>query len=252
MDKKRSEVMKESDKQFLDRTGMTDQMHDVLSKIIQSRPQDPIEFLAEHFESIEDKTDRVVKAQQRVCVTHHSKPAFHANVSAAYDLLSKTKDDRQMKGIDGKVYSDLLNLLCDTFPVVVQEKLMNKIRCRSHEFVCFEVFKSGVFTCLVLQDFLNQTEELFKFLDGKRSGKVDCVLCEVIIQQLVKAVSNTNASKPASVLDGGCVLGPDRLYNSISHALVNSQWSGDKAVMTSDDFILGAAEAFLSKVQVLK
>ena len=255
MEKKRIDLMKESresDKQFLNRTGMTGQMQDVLSKIIQNRPQDPIVFLASYFETVGDKTDRVLKAHQQVCLTHHSKPAFHTNVRAAYHLLSETKVSKRMKGINGKVYSDLLKSLCNSFPVAVQEKLMMKIQCRSHEAVSFEVFKSGVFTCLVLQDFLKQSEELFESLDSDRSGKIDSVLCEIIIQHLVRAVSNTNTAEPASVLQGGYVLGPDTLHTSMAKALFNSKGSGHKAVMTSEDFISGAAEAFLSKVQALK
>ena len=268
MEKKRpglSDMTQESDKQFLHRVGVTNQMQEVLTKIIENRPEDPIGFLADYFEMLGDKTDRVCKAHQQVCLTHHSKAAFHTNVRIAFDLLSQNKAfdrrgkplrrdpiGRQLKGINGMIFSDLLNLLCNAFPVTVKEKLMKKIQCRDHEVVIFEVFKSGVFTCRVLQDFLNQTDMLFKSLDINRSGKVDRVLCDIITQQLVKAVSNTSSSNPTTVLDGGYVLAPDKLFMSIANSLFNCKGSGSKAMMASEDFICGVADAFLSKVQALK
>ena len=256
MEKKRtvlSDITLESDRQFLDRTNITTDIQEVLTQIIENRPEDPVGFLADYFETVAEKTDRVSKAYQQVCLTHHSKPAFHTNVRFAYDLLSQTKISRKTKGLTGKVHSEFLHLLLgDSFPAPIREKLLKKIQCRNHEVVCFEVFKSGVFTCLVLQDFLKEAEALFKSLDGTRSGKVDLVLGEIIIQQLVRAIASTQASQPASVLDGGYVLAPDRLYSSVAHALFNSKGSGNKAVMTSEDFISRAADAFLSKVQALK
>ncbi|ELT87119.1 hypothetical protein CAPTEDRAFT_217255, partial [Capitella teleta] len=90
----------DGDQSFLDKSGATDQLRDVLAKVIENRPSDPISFFAEYFECLGDKVDRVGQAHRQICLTHYSKPAFHSNIMAAYDILSQNKvHDRKGKPI---------------------------------------------------------------------------------------------------------------------------------------------------------
>lgn len=54
-----------------------------------------------------------------------------------------------------QVFKTLLNLFCimyfRDFPTVVMTKLLRKIECLDHEAIPYDVFKSGVFTCCVLE-----------------------------------------------------------------------------------------------------
>ncbi|CAH1788452.1 unnamed protein product [Owenia fusiformis] len=250
----------ETERQFLERTQVSSQIKDVLTKVIENRPLDPIAFIADYFESVGDKSNRLSKSHQQLLLTHHSRPAFEANVRIAYDILSLSKAKphskikagmkkptlhKTIRGINGSVFMDLLNLLTEGMVPGVKEKLYKKLQCKSHEVIRYDIFRSGIFACFVLQDFLKEAEGLYCTLDLGKTGKADKALCDTALHQLLLSVSTANNTGELSALEAGYNLGPDKLYTALNQAL---SVTTEKGTISCDDFLIAAADAFLLKV----
>ncbi|XP_064646676.1 tubulin polyglutamylase complex subunit 1-like isoform X1 [Lineus longissimus] len=261
--------MPENDRQYLERTGASAQIRDALAKIIENRPLEPVAFLADYFESFDSGADVTTKAFRQITLTHHSKPAFDTNLRIAYDILSTKKviknltrspgypeclgapvqSDffaKNLKGINGAVYLELLDMVCKGFPTPIIERLLSKIGCRNHEAVVFDIFKTGLFTCFVLKDYLAQAESLFKSLDIHDTGKANKILCDAVLQQLFLAVNGTN-DEINSVLEVGYSLSPDKIYGALTKAMAGSSRNSTTTI-SCDQFLVQAADSFLTKV----
>ncbi|XP_022323063.2 tubulin polyglutamylase complex subunit 1-like isoform X1 [Crassostrea virginica] len=265
----------ETDRQFLERFNIGSLMKDVLGKIVSNRPEDPISFLSDYFDSLEDQTNLVLKARSIIEMTHHSRPVFELNVRQAYDIMLKQKDlkgnssglmfleediGKRLYGVNGTSFTDLIKTLCRDIPQSVTTKLLKKIECVDYEAITFDVFKSGVFTCCVLQDYVKLCELLFNSLDFQSSGKVDKILSEIVNEQLKAALANTRTDArnsytgktgpfSLSIVEAGYNLGPDGLFYALERGMRSKNQQGGQ---TLEQFTLEICDAFLSKVKRLR
>ncbi|XP_078324022.1 tubulin polyglutamylase complex subunit 1-like isoform X3 [Crassostrea virginica] len=253
----------ETDRQFLERFNIGSLMKDVLGKIVSNRPEDPISFLSDYFDSLEDQTNLVLKARSIIEMTHHSRPVFELNVRQAYDIMLKQKDlkgnssglmfleediGKRLYGVNGTSFTDLIKTLCRDIPQSVTTKLLKKIECVDYEAITFDVFKSGVFTCCVLQDYVKLCELLFNSLDFQSSGKVDKILSEIVNEQLKAALANTRTDA-RKIVEAGYNLGPDGLFYALERGMRSKNQQGGQ---TLEQFTLEICDAFLSKVKRLR
>lgn len=239
----------ESDRQFLDRSNVGNMMKDVIGKIIANRPEDPIAFLAEYFDSLEEQTSLVARARQLIIMTHHSRPVFEINVRMAYETLQKSKCAKKLYGVNGSVYNELMRALCRDFPTIVMTKLLRKIECLDHEAIPYDVFKSGVFTCCVLEDYLKLVEYLFNSLDFTKSGKCDKALCETVVDQLKSSLAS-NKTDARKIVEAGYNLGPDGLFFALDKAMKKD--THVSTALTLDMFTAECCDAFISKVKKVR
>uniref|UniRef100_K1PKD2 Tubulin polyglutamylase complex subunit 1 n=1 Tax=Magallana gigas TaxID=29159 RepID=K1PKD2_MAGGI len=235
----------ETDRQFLERYSIGTLMKDVLGKIVSNRPKDPITFLSDYFDSLEDQSNLVLKARNIIEMTHHSRPVFEMNVRQAYDIMLKQKVGKRLYGVNGTSYTDLIKTLCRDMPQPVTTKLLKKIECLDYEAITFDVFKSGVFTCCVLQDYVKLCEMLFNSLDFQSSGKVDKILSDVVNEQLKAALANTRTDA-RKIVEAGYNLGPDGLFYALERGMRSKSQLGGQ---TLEQFTIEICDAFLSKVK---
>lgn len=255
----------ETERQFLERTNVASQIRDVLAKVIENRPEDPIGFLADYFESVGDKGNKVTRAHQTLLLTHYTQPAFQNNIQSAYEILGQCKVHRHLRGINGVVFGELLDLILHQVPTEISDKLLKKIACRDYEVVVYDVFRAGVITAFVFHDYIKQSEALYNALDtssysnqvppgASQMGRANKTLCDAALQQLLLAVTTTG-DDATSVIEAGYSLCPDQLTSTFSQALIESgdNHHGDNHLtMKRDEFIQQSAETFLHKVKPLK
>ncbi|XP_041374849.1 tubulin polyglutamylase complex subunit 1-like [Gigantopelta aegis] len=245
------ERIQETDRQFLERTGVGNIVRDVLAKIVANRPADPIDFLATYFVSQEEQSTNVQRACQVIQMTHHSRPVFESNVRVAYDILSKPKTTgpaskvQKKSGLSGAMYTDVLYMLCSDIPTAITSKLMKKIQCFDFEAVPYDVFRSAVFTCCVLQDYVALSAHLFDSLDSQKSGKANKVLCDAVLDQLRTALGSSR-NDVKRIMESGYNLGPDGLHLALDRALTRER---SNSLQTLDNFVMEACDAFLTKVK---
>lgn len=129
------------------------------------------------------------------------------------------------------------------------EPLQKRIMCLSHEVIRFPVFKLGVLSTFIYQDFLKQAESLYSELDLTGRGKADKNLCEAMLTELHQAVVKTT-DDPISVIQTGSMLSSQRLNIIMAEALLKSGATSQS--MGADEFIVGAAEILLQQIPDLK
>ena len=240
------------DKQFLERSNATRYIRDVLTKIVENRPDDPIGFIADYFQNLGAQKGSVSRACQQIRLTHHSKPAFHNNVVLAYEILGESRNPPS-RGINGRLYMELVTELAIGFRQAIREKLLKKINCRDHEVVVFDVFRASVLACVILEEFLAEAESLFKALDFHGQGKVEYTLCDAVLHELKTSVASSLKQDPISLLQTAHTLAPSSLAANLSTASERYNTNSHlRAPMTKDDFLIAVTDAYLQAVKPLK
>ncbi|KAK6166604.1 hypothetical protein SNE40_023257 [Patella caerulea] len=245
------EKLQETDKQFLEKSNVKDMIKEALGKVIANRPEDPMKFFAEYFESYEEQCGLAQKSLQIIQMTHHSRPIFDLNVHQAFKILSKHKVSKKARGVNGAIYTDLLHALCREIQPAITSQLMCKVECCHYEAVPYDVFRSSVYTCCVLQDYSKLAEKLFKTLDVNNTGKAEKVICDVVLDQLKSVLSSSSTTNSIKIIDAGKKLGPEALYQAFEKVSNRGRGKG-QTFQTSEQFVAEACEAFLMKVKKLR
>ncbi|XP_015266706.1 PREDICTED: tubulin polyglutamylase complex subunit 1 isoform X1 [Gekko japonicus] len=253
----------EAEAAFLLQAGVSDMVRGALLKLLEARPEEPVEFLAGYFERLmqsgaEGRADggdpprplhwRLDRALWYLRLAHHShsRTAFSNNVSMAYDSLSAC-GRRKKPGVNGKLYSELLKMLFRDRGAAeeIVAPLLQKITCRDHEAVPFDVFRYGVLTCLVLLEFLAKASALYEALDSG-SGVADQRVCLAVLSTLEEVLRTSGVSSPIRYLEAGSKLGPDYLALAMDRALADRKPS---VAMKKEEFLKKASAIFVAKVK---
>ncbi|XP_018416076.1 PREDICTED: tubulin polyglutamylase complex subunit 1 [Nanorana parkeri] len=251
-----------SEADFLLQAGVRTMMREAILKLLEARPEDPVAFLADYFGKIGQgpagaaaAADRGLQllGQQRLGralwylkLAHHSqRTAFNNNLSMAYDCLS-AGGKKKKPGLNGKTHTDLLTKICQEgdLPKEIVSALLNKIQCRDHEAVPFDVFRYGVVICFVLLEFRSKADTLFNILD--EDSQSDQRVCQTVLNTLEEALVASDLSIPASYLEAGSKLGPDCLAIAMDRALLGKKTG---VHMSRSDFLKEACSLFLDKVK---
>ncbi|XP_070601082.1 tubulin polyglutamylase complex subunit 1 [Erythrolamprus reginae] len=254
----------EGEADFLLQAGVTDMVREALLKVLEARPEKPVDFLAGYFEKLTQSSPeaatealsdggdpqrqlRLDRALWYLGLAHHShRTAFNNNVHSAFDALSAVGKGKK-PGVDGKTYSELLRLLCQEKGTSEEtlQPLLQKVSCRDHEAVPFNVFRYGVLTCLILLEFLAKADGLYDALDDG-SEAADKRVCTAVLGTLEDALHVTEASPPIRCLEAGSKLRPDCLAMAMDRALLERKAS---AAMKKDEFLKRASSIFVTKVK---
>lgn len=149
--------------------------------------------------------------------------------------------------MDGKTYSELLRLLCQERGASDEtlQPLLQKVSCRDHEVVPFDIFRYGVLTCLILLEFLAKADGLYDALDDG-SGAADKRVCTAVLGTLEDALHITDVSPPIRCLEAGSKLRPDCLAMAMDQALLERKAN---AAMKKDEFLKRASSIFVTRVK---
>lgn len=248
-------------REFLDKFNVRQQMKDALLKLIENRPEDPLLFLSNYFDTVssENKADRISYAARTLKLSHHSSPAFQNNVMSAYDILSAPKNPNSKKlankrsGMSGAIHEEIIRFICSQVPDELRNNLVDRVCCKWNEMVPYEVFKYSVTVAYVLLDFLELSEDLFKVLSGKNET-ADRYLCDTTVETFRESLSSSdiigaNDDIPRA-MEAGKKLRPDNLAYAMLQA---KEDEGDaKNIMDESEFIHLMTSVYLNNVKCLK
>ncbi|XP_048354303.1 tubulin polyglutamylase complex subunit 1 isoform X2 [Sphaerodactylus townsendi] len=252
----------ESEAAFLLQSGVSEMVRGALLRLLEARPEEPVAFLAAYFERLTQsgaearadggdpqrqlqwRLERAVWLLRLAPLSHRT--AFNNNVSMAFDFLS-AGGRRKKPGVNGKLYSELLTMFFRdrgaSEDIVVP--LLQKITCRDHEMVPFDIFRYGVLSSLVLLEFLAKAITLYEALDGG-SGVADQRICLAVLSTLEEALHPSDVSSPVRYLEAGSKLGPDCLALAMDKALAERKAS---LTMKKEEFLKKASAIFVAKVK---
>ncbi|XP_028393462.1 tubulin polyglutamylase complex subunit 1-like isoform X2 [Dendronephthya gigantea] len=242
----------ESPGDFLARVGVTRQMQEVLSIILENRPDDPVAYIAEYFSNVAEHVSSVTQAYQYLCLSHHTKPSYENNLLKAYTVLNRQKCGQGLKGLIGKSYNELLAVLCRDISSNESDTLLQLLQKRTHELVRFNDFSSGVTCCFLLKDFISEAKSLFQELDLSGKGHADYTLCITMLSQLTTSVSRTKETSGLSILEAGVSLSAQNVDIAMKRALADSFSQNTGKTMSLDEFVHQAGKIFFSKLPMSK
>ena len=149
---------------YLDRFGITAYLQEVLSLVLENRPQAPVEFVAEYFRNAVQGSSYLHRAYRLVCMTDRGRPGFLGNVMKAHQILSHRKGSI---GVTGEEMTKLLTLICHNFPKKISEIVLKTLFSGQHdptEIIAFDVFFLSVNVCLLFVEQIEFAQQYFATL----------------------------------------------------------------------------------------
>ncbi|MBN3286665.1 TPGS1 polyglutamylase, partial [Polyodon spathula] len=264
----------DTESEFLTQVGAGAVLRGALLQLLEVRSEDPIGFLADHFENLAQSLEngdlgcaveggnkkqhqqalqefeeqkQHSRALWHLTQAHHSqRSAFDNNVAVAFSLLSR--DGRKRKpGLKGRVYTELLRRVCRDGGVAepVSAPLIKKLRCQDHEAVPFDLFRHAVLACFVFADFVRKSRSLFETV-----SQSDGSLCRAVLGSLRDALETMGCSDPARYLEASAKLTPGRLAQAMDRAQTLASGT-PSTLMSQEEFIEEASALIISRVKLV-
>eukprot|EP00947_MAST-08B_sp_MAST-8B-sp1_P005708 g5708.t1 len=124
---------------YLDRYGVTAHLKDLVTLLLENRPDSPLEFATDYFRNVVHGSTAVVRAYRHVRLAHHKSPAFNDNLAAAYGFLEG--DGSQVSlGLGGSSFMKLVGMLCHDFPDELSGPVQRHLARRPDDIVGFPEF----------------------------------------------------------------------------------------------------------------
>ena len=101
-------------------------------------------------------------------------------------------------GIKGNDFIKLCQMLCIDYPPVILQGILKMLDKKEEENVDFDEFLNGVKTVMLYDNYFEEMESLFKYLDTKKAGKVSKDDLITSIEKLRVAVDKANGLVEAS------------------------------------------------------
>lgn len=187
--------------QRLHQLGVTAYLKDVVTLVLENRPEAPIEFIAEYFRNAAKGGGGISRSYRYIRLTQRHREAFMDNLLSAYTALDSKLHNSA--GLTGREYSKLLRLLCNDFPMEVVDSLLQVMGKGPSDPIEFQPFCAGINACLLYEEFFEQVEWLFKACDHSGNGLVsrrtfDQVVVEMKANQAKVSESDTGMQIPSS------------------------------------------------------
>jgi Ca2+-binding EF-hand superfamily protein len=118
-----------------------------------------------------------------ITLNKYDSKSFSDNVFQAYTLIEKDHGNSGVKGID---FIKLAQMLCIDYPAEILHGILRLLDKREEENVEFDEFLCGIKTILMFDNYFEEMEQLFRYLDVTKVGKIkkdDLVFSEKKVNQ---------------------------------------------------------------------
>ncbi|XP_048020507.1 tubulin polyglutamylase complex subunit 1 [Megalobrama amblycephala] len=250
----------ESDREFLSQAGVSALLRGALLKLVESRPEDPVGFLAEHFAHLSSEADdggsehqAVSRALWHLSLAHHSqRSAFNSNIRVAYELLTQCgRRQRGVGGVRGRLYTETLQCLCSEGGLsgTTAAPLLRRIQCHDFESVPFELFRQGVLTCSVFADYIRKSQCLYAAVASAPDRPAERTLCQAVLATLREALETADGADVARYLEASAKISPAKVAQAMAEAHPGKQQDGP--IMDAQEFEDAAAALFIARVRMV-
>uniref|UniRef100_T1J5J3 Pleckstrin homology domain-containing family A member 8 n=1 Tax=Strigamia maritima TaxID=126957 RepID=T1J5J3_STRMM len=211
--------------------------------LMETKPENPIEYLALHYEWEPEKTTHVRQAAQLLTQLHYSHKEFIYKVHKAYLIVSQCPAQQGLKGLTGDVQMDLLRLLTKGCPEREVLRLMERLYCRATEVVPFSVFRSSAITCLIFQEYVKEVTELYKLLDLSGEGQARRSVCDTLLTRLWNACLRNSNNEGDGKAEARTILSNESDFREI----LQKHRENDKKI-SFETFLSQSMDIFLMKI----
>mmetsp|Transcript_22901 Transcript_22901/g.55596 ORF Transcript_22901/g.55596 Transcript_22901/m.55596 type:complete len:274 (+) Transcript_22901:115-936(+) len=207
-------------------------MKDSLVTLLENRPENPIQFLAEYYRHAVHGTRPLSRSYRYIRLTKSNRDAFMGNLMSAYRTLDAKRGigasskSSSHTGLTRASFIQLLKMICQDFPLDVIDGILRILRKGPNDLIDFKDFCGGVFACLMYEEFFEQVEWLFKCADSESKG---AITGETLVQviEAVKRQPAQSVSIPSDV----------ELRKYLRAAGVDSSRASEKS-LSYQDFVL--------------
>ena len=177
---------------YLDRFGITAYLREVLSLVLENRPQAPVEFVAEYFRNAVQGSSYLHRAYRLVCMTDRGRPGFLGNVIKAHQVLAHRKGSI---GVTGEEMTKLLSLICHNFPSNISDMVLKNIFFGRHsptDIIEFDIFYLSVNVCLLFAEQIEFARQYFTSMCME-----DCMQTIEVSPSSLSSSSSSSSSSPS-------------------------------------------------------
>jgi Ca2+-binding EF-hand superfamily protein len=171
MNNKENPLASLSPDEYLEKTGVSTVLKDIVTSLIENRPLNPVQFISEYLKTTSAACTGVLKSYKLIKLCKSAQKSFMDNLVSAFMNLDAKKGGNN-QGITGTDYMKIIKMICLDFPFEVVDEVLSLLGKRDTDLVLFEEFVAGVNAVLLYEDFFAEVEDLFLYLDPDRSGRV--------------------------------------------------------------------------------
>ena len=144
----------------------------------------------------------ILKAYRLITLNKYDTKSFSDNVFQAYTMIEKDHSTSQNansatfnnSGIKGNDFIKLCQMLCIYYPAEILAGILKMLDKKEEENVDFDEFLNGVKTIMLYDNYFEEMEGIFKYLDSKKLGKIKR-------QDLLDSVQKLRASQEGKETD---------------------------------------------------
>jgi Ca2+-binding EF-hand superfamily protein len=143
----------------------------------------------------------ILKAYRVIALNKYDAKSFSDNVFLAYTMIEK--DHAQAvnsnshsggnTGIKGNDLIKLTQMLCIDYPSEILNGILKMLDKKEEENVDFDEFLNAIKTIMLYDNYFEEMEVLFKYLDTKKTGKIKKNDLVDAVAKLRKSIDKTNA-----------------------------------------------------------
>eukprot|EP00753_Platysulcus_tardus_P005710 PLAT13633.1.p1 GENE.PLAT13633.1~~PLAT13633.1.p1 ORF type:complete len:227 (+),score=59.52 PLAT13633.1:73-681(+) len=134
-------------------------MKDVVTLLLEKRPEDPVVFIAEYFRNVLHGSNPLLRAYRFLSMTDLEKETFLEGLASAYVSLDWKKDGA---GVTLAQFRKLAGMLSKDFPPELATVVVEVMGKSTEESIDFGQFVAGVRALLLLQEFLQASSRIFR------------------------------------------------------------------------------------------
>jgi len=147
-------LSKLSPEEYLERTGVTPHLKEVMQLVLENRPAQPLEFVHEYFKNATRSSTPLTKSFRCLRYTDIGREAFMDNLLEAYTLLVSSDGSGKATAVTGSQFSQLIRTICFDFPQELLASVMQILEIRDDSVVDFAAFSRGIRASLLYEGML--------------------------------------------------------------------------------------------------
>ena len=141
----------------------------------------------------------ILKAYRLITLNKYDAKSFSDNVFTAYTMIEKdhagtnTNHLGGNSGIKGNDLIKLTQMLCIEYPQEILNGILKMLDKKEEENVDFDEFLNAIKTIMLYDNYFEEMEVLFKYLDTKKVGKISKNDLVDAVAKLRKSVDKNNS-----------------------------------------------------------
>lgn len=197
---------------------------DVMTLVLENRPEQPLDFIAEYFRSIVRGATPISRSFRYIRMHPRGRETFMENLASAYLVLDSKVG--QSTGLTGREYNKLLRLVCNDFPVDIVDTIFGVLDKQNNDTIDFRSFCAGINSCLLYEEFFEQVEWLFKGFDVNSTGSIE-------VSSLLHIIHQIRSAPPSSLSSSSTFNIPSPEHVKESLELIGVECSIDKSASSA-------------------